>query len=172
MYGNYYFCCYVTFSLDRPSQAAAAENDRLRAAASALNRGLQAVDRAFALEALSHSSSLSTQPPALLRATGSSMLYGAWSQRDARRAVAARTLDDGITLGYKYMNSTQLKAAGIDLEVEINTAAVELPAFASDGKVMRVSECFTSRPAWLRQVMCLPRAGGGATLWVPSCCAL
>ena len=54
-------------------------------------------------------------------------------------------------------------------------AAAELPRFGSRGTdegegvlaSMQTSACLTTRPVWLRQIMCLPRAGGGIVLCIP-----
>ena len=55
-------------------------------------------------------------------------------------------------------------------------AAAELPRFGPRGTdegdegapaTMTTSACLTVRPAWLRQIMCLPRAGGGVVLCIP-----
>ena len=58
---------------------------------------------------------------------------------------------------------------------EMNMAGGELPRFgprgADEGEgvppTMQTSACLTTRPDWLRQVMCLPRAGGGVVLCIP-----
>ena len=57
-------------------------------------------------------------------------------------------------------------------------AAAELQRFGPRGTdatdegegvpaAMQTSACLTTRPAWLRQIMCLPRAGGGVILCIP-----
>ena len=55
-------------------------------------------------------------------------------------------------------------------------AGGELPRFgprgADEGEgvpatSMQTSACLTTRPDWLRQVMCLPKAGGGVVLCIP-----
>ena len=57
-------------------------------------------------------------------------------------------------------------------------AAAELQRFGPRGTdatdegegvpaAMQTSACLTMRPAWLRQIMCLPRAGGGVVLCIP-----
>ena len=59
---------------------------------------------------------------------------------------------------------------------EMNMAGGELPRFGPRGRAdegegvpatMQTSACLTTRPDWLRQVMCLPRAGGGVVLCIP-----
>ena len=88
-----------------------------------------------------------------------------------------RTLGGGISIGHEWMSPSQLASVGVGFDMEMNLAAAELPRFGPRGidqgegegvpAAMQTSACLTTRPAWLRQIMCLPRAGGGVVLCIP-----
>ena len=207
-FGNWYFAVYVCWTiggLDSNAPLSAEQRrQQLIQAASAIARGLGAVDASFATHALSHSTFLRAKKwPSLIQrvvdrmrhpmsrqqpraSLGGGDLPRRVAERDARRALATRNLGGGVSIGHEWMTPSQLTDASVDLNVEMNIAASELPTFgppqrrhgeAEEDEVvgggtqgaatMQASACLTSRPEWLRQVMCLPREGGGVVLCIP-----
>ena len=207
-FGNWYFSVYVCWTMGGQDSNAPLSAERRRQqliqAASAIARGLGAVDSSFAAHALSHSTFLRAKkwPSLIQRAVdrmrhpmsrhqtraslGGGDLPRNIAERDARRALATRNLGGGVSIGHEWMTPSQLTDASVDLNVEMNIAAAELPTFGppqrrhGDGgevvvggggtqgaATMQASACLTARPEWLRQVMCLPREGGGVVLCIP-----
>ena len=206
-FGNWYFSVYVCWTmggLDSNAPLSAEQRrQQLIQAASAIARGLGAVDSSFAAHALSHSTFLRAKkwPSLIQRAVdrmrhpmsrhqtraslGGGDLPRNIAERDARRALATRNLGGGVSIGHEWMTPSQLMDASVDLNVEMNIAAAELPTFGPPQRrhgegaeevvggdtqgvaTMQASACLTARPEWLRQVMCLPREGGGVVLCIP-----
>jgi hypothetical protein len=175
-FGNWYFCVYVCWTMSRTSKAADTPTQQLVDAASAIARGMSAVDHKFAVRALSQQAALHAPSPILRTVdracTGN--IQQVFACRDAKRALATRTLGSGISIGHKWMGPLQLRDADVDFDIEMNTAAVELPCFgprrgdADTPVAMQVSACLTSRPEFLRQIMCLPASDGGVVLCIPN----
>ena len=206
-FGNWYFSAYICWTMGGLDSSAAlsAEQRRLQLihAASVIARGLGAVDSSFAVHALSHGTYLHDRkwPLVIQRAAdrirhpmsrhqthalGGGDLPRRIAERDAKRALATRTLGGGVSIGHEWMAPSQLMDAGIDLNVEMNIAAAELPTFGPPTRqrgeeeevvvvggstqgapTMQASACLTAHPEWIRQVMCLPREGSGVVLCIP-----